>query len=358
MVSAPVATAGFTSEIVGYLRQIEEADEFGAVDLVFGMLDEGVSAQDVLLRVIAPAQRRVGRLWAANRWSVAQEHAASAVSERVVAAVARRVTPPPARGRVVVACVEREQHSLPTRLLAEVLRLHGWRVDFLGASVPTPHLVEWIGQVNPELVALGCTLPAWLPRAHRAVAACRTADVPVLAGGAAFGADDRIARLIGADAWAPAADVAADLLDNGSPMFTTGNGAELPPDDEYACLARRRGELLPRALELLAASYPPMRDYDPWQLEQTAEDLEHIADFLGAALYLGEMSVFTDFVTWTCGVLAARGVPGESVVLGLAVLRGELTDCPRTRAFLAEGMKAAGAARIIPDHPEPEETSP
>ncbi|GLW23418.1 cobalamin B12-binding domain-containing protein [Microbispora triticiradicis] len=356
MVSAPAA--GFTSEIVRYLRQIEEADESGAVDLVFGMLDEGVSAQDVLLRVIGPAQRRVGRLWAVNRWSVAQEHAATAVSERVVAAVARRVSPPPTRGRVVVACVERENHALPTRLLAEVLRLHGWRADFLGASVPAPHLVEWIGQAGPELVALGCTLPVWLPRAHRAVGACRMAGVPVLVGGAAFGADDRIARLLGADAWAPAADIAADLLDTGPLPLAGENGAELPPDGEYACLARRRGELLPRALDLLVASYPPMRDYDPWQMEQITEDLGYVADFLGAALYLGDVSVFTDFVTWTCMVLAARGVPSESVVLGLAVLRGELTDCPRTRAFLAEGMRAAGVAPDAPDHPEPEETSP
>jgi methanogenic corrinoid protein MtbC1 len=63
-----------------YLARLAEADEDGAIDLITGLLDEGVPAEDLLLEVIAPVQRHVGRLWAENRWSVAREHAATAVS--------------------------------------------------------------------------------------------------------------------------------------------------------------------------------------------------------------------------------------------------------------------------------------
>src|SRR3712207_7094162 len=40
------------------------------------------------------------------------------------------------RGHVVVACLDGEWHALAARIVAEVLRVHGWRVTFLGASVP------------------------------------------------------------------------------------------------------------------------------------------------------------------------------------------------------------------------------
>lgn len=202
-----------------YLEHIGRADEYGAVDLVLSLLDGGVPAERLLLELIAPAQRRVGELWAANEWSVAREHGATAVSDRAVAAIAARARTAPTRGRVTVACTDGEYHALPTRLLAEVLRLRGWQVDFLGASVPGPHLITHLHQTGPDAVALGCALATRLPRAHATLTACQAVGVPVMAGGAGFGTDGRFARLLGADAWAPTADAAADHLDRGLPGF-------------------------------------------------------------------------------------------------------------------------------------------
>ncbi|MDI5974696.1 cobalamin-binding protein, partial [Amycolatopsis magusensis] len=63
---------------------------------------------------------RVGLEWAANRLSVAQEHAATAINDRVIAAaVHSRPRPRAVLGRVTVACVDGEWHALPARLLAE-----------------------------------------------------------------------------------------------------------------------------------------------------------------------------------------------------------------------------------------------
>ncbi|MEU6424999.1 cobalamin-dependent protein [Microbispora sp. NPDC046973] len=329
-----------------YLDLIGRADEYGAVDLVLGLIDEGVPAEDVLLRVVAPGQRRVGELWASNEWSVAREHAATAVSERVVAAVSGRVRPAATRGRVAVACADGEYHALPTRIMAEVLRLRGWQIDFLGASVPGPHLITHLHQTGPDVVALGCMLPTRLPRAHATIAACQAVGIPVLAGGAGFGADGRFARLLGADAWAPTADAAADRLAAGLPSFPTAHDGpgEAEADlggEEYAYLTRHRADLVARVMDRLKEAYAPMGDYSARQLEHTAEDLGHIADFLIAGTYVHDAALFTDFVTWTCQVLAARKVPAESVVLGLGAFRDALTDCPHARALLTEGVAAA-----------------
>ncbi|WP_241825390.1 cobalamin B12-binding domain-containing protein [Micromonospora sp. CB01531] len=103
-----------------------------------------------------------------------------------------------------------EWHALPARLVAEVLRLRGWQVTFLGASVPAAHMVSYLHRYDAYAVALACALPLRLPHAHRMIEAYRRADVPVVVGGRGFGDDGRWARRLGVP-WAPdAADLVAD----------------------------------------------------------------------------------------------------------------------------------------------------
>lgn len=326
-----------------YLRVLGGGDEYEAVELVTGLLEDGVPAQRIMMDLIAPVQAQVGELWAANEWSVAREHAATAISERAVAAVAARTNVRPVRGRITVACVDGEWHALPVRILAEVLRLDGWRVDFLGANVPGPHLVTHLHQTGPDAVALSCMLPTRLPRAHAAITACRAAETPVIAGGRGFGVDGRHALRLGADAWAAGAEEAAALLaQDRLPSTVDPDKACFLGDDEYTQVVRRRPELIAEAMRRLAVAHPAMAGYDERQREATAEDLGHVLDFLSAALYVDDVAVFTDFVTWTAQILHARGVPPAALLAGLHIYHELLYDYPRVGAMLTAGVTTVG----------------
>jgi len=327
-----------------YLGLVGDGDEYGAVELVTGLLDDGVPAQRIMIDLIAPAQRRVGELWAANEWSVAREHAATSISERAVAALSTRTTVRPSRGRITIACVDGEWHALPVRILAEMLRLDGWRADFLGASVPGPHLVTHLHQTGPDAVALSCMIPTRLPRAHAAITACRQAGVPVIAGGRGFGPGGRYAQHLGADAWAAGAEEAVERLSrHWPPRIPDPQLAAYLGDEEYTYVVRHRPELIATAMERLAEAYPAMRGYDQRQLDATAEDMAHIVDFLAAALYISETQVFTDFVAWTAGVLQARSVPPVALAAGLRVVREKLRDYPAALAMLDAGSASIGS---------------
>ena len=162
-------------------------------------LRSGLDPESLLLDVIGAVQRRVGQEWAANRLTVAQEHAATAINDRVDRRPSAHVLKPAgaAPGPVTVACVDGEWHALPARLLAEVLRLRGFQVDYLGAQVPAPHLVAHLHRTGPDAVALSSSIATRLPTAHATITACQAAAHPVIAGGAAFGPDGRYARLLG-----------------------------------------------------------------------------------------------------------------------------------------------------------------
>ncbi|MEU4240594.1 cobalamin B12-binding domain-containing protein [Actinoplanes sp. NPDC026619] len=322
-----------------FLRLVGDGDEFGAVEVVTALHDDGVPAQRIMMELIGPTQSRVGELWAANEWTIAREHAATATAERALAALAARTQVRPARGRITVACVDGEWHALPVRILAEMLRLDGWRVDFLGPSVPGPHLVTHLHQTGPDAVALSCMISTRLPRAHAAITACRSAGIPVIAGGRGFGPGGRYAQILGADAWAAGAEEAVSRLASSWPP---------PPrdpqvhaylgDDEYTHVVRHRPELLTNGMKALLAAYPAMASYDDRQMDSTLEDMGHVVDFLAAALYLTEPTIFTEFVDWTASVLKARNVPSPALRVGLQVVRDQLTDYPRALATLHAGL--------------------
>ncbi|MFI6346102.1 B12-binding domain-containing protein [Streptomyces sp. NPDC050560] len=344
-------------------QAIADRDEYAAGAAVFAALDSGVSPEDALLEIIAPVQRTVGEEWAANRITVAQEHAATAIHDRVIAAMAHRVPvdrPPAARrAAVTVACVDGEWHALPARILAEVLRYRGHRVDFLGAQVPTPHLIAHLHQTGPDAVALSSSIPTRLPVAHAAITAVQAVGIPVIAGGAAFGADGSRARLLGADAWAPDARAAAHVLERGLRSLVPGDARQIVDDlphlsdQEYTMVSRGRRQLVKNTLAGLEERVPAMRAYTAAQHERTAEDVAHIVDFLAVALYTDDVDAFADFTAWTGDILAARGVPAHALDPALALLQGELKDFPRALTLLDAGRAALGGRAHRPPSPAP-----
>lgn len=328
-----------------YLDRLAASDEAGAVAVALGALDAGADPEVVLLDVVAGAQREVGDRWAAGEWTVVQEHVATHISERVVAAIAQHAPAPAPTGvgTVAVACLDGEWHGLPARLLAEVLARHGWSVEFLGASVPAAQLASHVHRVGPDVVAVSSSLPSRLPAARRMVEACRATGTPVLAGGPAFGEDGRWARAVGADGWAPDARAAAAALaaDPDGPWFpdgepdTPGTPGDRAAREEQAVLHARRAELVAAA----AAAVRPGSVSD-----ELADDLGHLVDFLAAAVFVDDPSLFDGFVRWLGAVSIPDGLRTNEVARALDALGAALADSPRTARFLRDAHGGLPAA--------------
>jgi methanogenic corrinoid protein MtbC1 len=326
-----------------FLMALETADRRGALRVVSEAIEGGVDPVAVLEDVVCAAQREVGRLWQAGQWSVAREHAATAISEAAVEMVALRtgsgVDGGAGHGHVVVACVNEEWHALPARVVAEVLALQGWRTTYLGASTPPEQLASYLHEVAPDAVALSCVLATGLPRARRMIEAVHAAGVRTLAGGPAFGSDGRVALRLGADGWASTARQAPAALAN----LPSARG-QLPPLehnglDEYATLTVRREELVTAAYRRLESRFPPLRSYDSLQVARTYEDLGHILDFLAAALFADERALFDDFTAWLQDLLVVRGVHEYALAVGYEAIADVLPGTPSARRLLHEAAQ-------------------
>jgi MerR family transcriptional regulator, light-induced transcriptional regulator len=161
-----------------YLDALRAADAPGAYRVAAGALRQGMATPELYQRVIAPAMHEIGELWQRGALTVADEHLATALTNRVLAAL----RPPPdaaatpGRGRALLAAVEGEQHALGLRMAADLLEDAGFDTVYLGADVPTEALLQAVETLSPDLVALTATMPRLAPQLESVAAELRQAD--------------------------------------------------------------------------------------------------------------------------------------------------------------------------------------
>lgn len=227
--------------------------------LVGDLAEAGASVETLVLELLVPAQREVGLRWERRQWTTAQEHAATAIADAALALLTLDEAPSHG-GHVLVGCVEGEWHVMAARMAAEILRVRGWGVTFLGPSVPAVDLGAYASVTGPHAVALSCSVAILLPGARRCIRACREAGFPVLAGGAGFAPDGGYALALGADAWAEDAVAGVRHLEGwfDAPPPIGDLGPE--PDDEDHALEASHAELGAEALERLLSRATRMVD--------------------------------------------------------------------------------------------------
>jgi methanogenic corrinoid protein MtbC1 len=172
-----------------YLEALRAADASGAYRVATEALRQGMTTPELYQRVIAPAMHRIGELWERGAITVADEHLATALTNRILAAL----RPPPGdaavprRGRALLAAVEGEQHALGLRMAADLLEDAGYDAIYLGADVPTGALLQAVESLSPDLVAVTATMATLAPRLETVAVELRRThpDLGVLVGGQA-----------------------------------------------------------------------------------------------------------------------------------------------------------------------------
>ncbi|MEO6375187.1 MAG: cobalamin-dependent protein [Acidimicrobiales bacterium] len=309
-----------------------------AIDYALGQISDGLPADILILQVLADVQREVGRLWQSNQWSVAQEHAATAVIDGVLGAIGleQRTSPAPQRGNVLVACVEEEYHSLPARMGAERLRYDGWNVTFLGASVPAHDLQQFVVDADPDVTVLSCTLSLHLPGAARSISALADVGAVVVVAGAGFGdTSDRATRL-GASGWIGPSVNATSVLERPLPPARSATFE----NTESAQLQLQDHELVEACMTEMFKAIPRMTSFSAQQLNSSRRDLAYILRYLTIAIDLDEPHLFDEFITWLQRVLIAREVP-PAVLLASLQMVGDVVH----RAGLEQSAALCQAAQ-------------
>ncbi|MES9930882.1 MAG: cobalamin-dependent protein [Candidatus Thiodiazotropha sp. 6PDIVS] len=199
-----------------FLQTCLEMKRPQALKIVHDAANDGISIQEIYSYVITPALRELGRLWHNNKITVAQEHYCTAVVQMIMAQLFPSIFGHEQKlGTLVSSCVAGELHEVGARMLTDLFEVAGWDTIYLGADVPDESVIDVLIQHDADILAISATIAVRLNAVADLIQAVRenpaSATIKIMVGGAAFNADPRLWKRLGADGWASDPDEAIAL---------------------------------------------------------------------------------------------------------------------------------------------------
>lgn len=175
-----------------------DGDENGAWTVIEDSMASGLTPRAVYLDVLSPALAAIGAGWAAGEVTIAEEHRATAVTNRLIGRLGPRFNRPGrTRGTIVIGAVAGDQHAVPVAMAADLLRERGFTVMDLGADSPVESFLD-AAQLADRLVAVGISSTA-TDTDDQVIATIEAVDrevgCPVVIGGHGLGVEARRARV-------------------------------------------------------------------------------------------------------------------------------------------------------------------
>ena len=188
MIATAAASLG-ENAYESYFAALIRGDRAECGRVVQELLAQGTPVKAMYQHLFQRSLYRVGDLWENQQISVAVEHLATAITERMLTLVHPAVFAGPPRGRtIIVACVANEFHQIGARMIADLCELSGWRGEFVSADTSIGRLLKRIEDRKPSMLGLSLALPTNFPSLFEAIDTVTEAHpgLPIVAGGQAF----------------------------------------------------------------------------------------------------------------------------------------------------------------------------
>lgn len=323
------APRSYADERLAMLAALVNGDVTLAYRLATQLLADGVPFDDIAMDVLRPVQAELGLRWAAGEVGIAFEHAASAAVHELLIRLGT-IAQEPTGPTVVIASPEADAHALGARVVACALALEGFRILFLGASVPAVDLEDFLDFHRPLALVLSCSMPSALANAAGSVTAAHRVGVPVVGGGSAVTTEQRASRL-GIDALALVPSDAVERLRAWEALPPARLAVEPEPIAEQRGLADRSQRLIAIALDAVGNGE---------RRHGLAEELARVLQVVEGALLLDEPGLLAEHIEWLRETGPAHGLPRASLDDALGALASAIDgDLQRAGHLLSAALR-------------------
>jgi DNA-binding transcriptional MerR regulator/methylmalonyl-CoA mutase cobalamin-binding subunit len=155
----------------------------------------------LLQKVVAPLVQTLGELWRQGELTAAQEHFASATLRVFLGNASRPFAPSDRAPIIVVATPAGQVHEMGALLVSATAASLGWRVTYLGPSLPAAEIAGAVREGGARAVALSLVYPEDDPQIPEELTRLRKLvqdEVALLVGGRAMEAYRKTLVSIGA----------------------------------------------------------------------------------------------------------------------------------------------------------------
>lgn len=189
----------FTSLISGHraaTRQIIEE-----------LFESDYPAEKVLSHLCWPTLEHIQKVYRADQLSELAHHYATRLLRALIDQIQPRLEQAPRRGKtVLLVSGPDESEELAGQIACDLLEADGYDMYFSGGGVANDEVVNEIGQMNTDILAIFGAVPNTVPQTRLLIDRLHTIGVcpqlQIVVGGGVFNRAEGLAEEIGADLWA------------------------------------------------------------------------------------------------------------------------------------------------------------
>jgi MerR family transcriptional regulator, light-induced transcriptional regulator len=144
-------------------------------------------------KLLKPVMYRIGDLWQKGQLDVATEHASTNTALGLVKIINERITArtkePSSRYKAVICTPDGELHGLACNMIESLLLSKGFKVYNISTSIPSDYIIDYIRDLQPDIVLVSITLVENIKSAERIIHQIHAKynnKLPVVVGGSAF----------------------------------------------------------------------------------------------------------------------------------------------------------------------------
>jgi methanogenic corrinoid protein MtbC1 len=147
-------------------------------------------------KLFKPVMYRIGDMWEQGKLDVATEHAGTNTAISLIKAINERITTTRARKngissqyKTVVCTPDGELHGLACNMIESLLLSKGFKVYNISTSIPTEYIIDYMHDLQTDIVFVSITLAENIRSADRLVQQIHLKynnKLPVVIGGSAF----------------------------------------------------------------------------------------------------------------------------------------------------------------------------
>lgn len=199
-----------------FLNSLLEGNSNQSMKIAAENIHSAADLTDFYLEVIQPSMYEVGLQWEKGHISVAQEHLASAIVTRVMSSLYPKFSViEHTREKAIVTAAPNEYHEIGPRMVADLLEIDGWDVDYIGANVPARDIIDISLDRTPMFIAISVGMPFNLVRAQELVKSIRQQsrlkDTKIMLGGYSLISNPQVKEQIAVDGCGNSASEAVDI---------------------------------------------------------------------------------------------------------------------------------------------------
>jgi DNA-binding transcriptional MerR regulator len=268
-----------------------------ALTQAFALFPLNSVVMDVLMRGLA----EIGDGWYRGEVAVQQEHFASTLAVRRLQTLIAASPPSTRAERIVLACPPGEQHTISLLVINLFLRRQGWEVIDLGANVPLERLETMVTNLRPQLLIASAQHLLTAQTLQLMAALLTRLKVPLAYGGIIFNRLPALRRHIAGrfvgESLSELTGVVQEILHT---PWSLPDVIATPR--EYLSALEHYRERLPAIESTVLSTLEPKAR----AMITEADANTYLAQYLSAALALGDLGFLDSDLSWLRGLLSAH----------------------------------------------------